>query len=797
VRKGVLTNGNLPVVLSSFVGRQRELTEVKRLLSESRLVTLTGMGGTGKTRLAVRVAAQVRRAFADGVWFVDLSELREPEPDVLVLLVAATLGLREHGGGASLALLAEELADRRMLLVLDNCEHLLRAAAILADALLRSCPRLRVLATSREPLATAGEVRVAVPPLDAPDPHRRPGPADMIRYESVALFLARAATAEPGFGLTEANHVAVADLCHRLDGLPLAIELAAARIRVLTPQQIVDRLTDRFQVLSRGSRSAPERQQTLRACVDWSFELCTKPERRLWARLSMFAGGFELDAVEEICADDELPAAELLDLVAGLVDKSILVCDKVRDDQGETARYRMLPTFREYGQEKLDAAGEGVALRHRHSDWYQRLVAHASAEWVSDREAYWIARLGREHPNLRAVVEFSLAEPGEAEAVLRIAVSLPWLYWRARGLVGEGRRWLDRSLAQVSEATVLRARALLVSSHLTSAQGDRAAGLRLLDEGEELARRLDAGTELAHAAFLRGLRALYANDLPRAVRILEPARKTLSQAPPPYLYLYLNVLVTLCSAAGLAGDQERARGCQREMLAIVEPRGAGYHWSLALFVGGLVAWLRGDLREAAAQELECLRVKRAWESDDRHGTAQSLEVLAWVTAGQRQHRRAATLLGAADTLWTDVGTPVTALGHIFGHHATCERQTRAALGDAEFTDAFRHGQALTHDAAIAYALDRPCRPTATPHQATPTPLTRREQQVADLIAEGLSNRQIADTLAISTRTVESHAEHILTKLGLARRAQVAAWAATQPRSTGTSTRLPYSVHEPS
>jgi predicted ATPase/DNA-binding NarL/FixJ family response regulator len=787
VRKGTsAATGNVPAEPTSFVGRRRELREVRRLLPESRLVTLTGTGGSGKTRLAVRVAAESPRAFPDGAWFVDLSDLPESgllcpaaeQPDMLALQVADTLGLRERGG-SPVGMVVRQLAGREMLLVLDNCEHLLPAAGILAGELLRGCPRLRIMATSREPLTTAGEVRFPVPPLPAPAPDQRAGLADMSRYESVALFLARARSAVPGFALTEDNHVAVGELCHRLDGLPLAIELAAARTRVLTPQQILDRLADRFRVLSRGFRNAPERQQTLRACVDWSFELCTKEERRLWARLSMFAGGFELDAAEGICADDELPGADLLGLLAGLVDKSILARDDVRDDDGDKPRYRMLQTIREYGQEKLDGSGENVALRRRHSDWYQRLVARACAEWVSDREAYWIARLGREHHNLRAVAEFSLTGPGEAEAVPRIAVSLPWLYWRAGGVVSEGRRWLDRSLARVTGATALRARALVVQSHLAAAQGDTAAAARLLDEGEELARRLGAGNELALVAFLRGLRALYANDLVLAVKILEPARETLSRAPDQYLFLYLNVLVTLCSALGLAGDHEGARACLRDTLRIVEPRGARYHRSLALFVGGLAAWLRGDLREAAEQELECLRLKRAWDSDDRHGTAQSLEVLAWATAGRRQHRRAATLLGAADALWTDIGMPVTALGHIAGEHVACEERIRAALGDAEFTGAFQHGRTLTHDAAIAYALDGR-RPAPAPRQDPLTPLTRREQEVAELIAQGLSNKDIAATLVISTRTAESHAEHILAKLGFASRAQVAGWAAARP-----------------
>ena len=337
---------------------------------------------------------------------------------MLAFLVTATLGLREQGGGSPLRGLVGQLADRQLLLILDNCEHLIPASAIFADALLRGCPGLRILATSREPLAIAGEMLFPVPPLPAPDPGQRPSLAELGRYEAAALFLARAQAVAPGFGLTADNHLAVAELCHRLDGLPLAIELAAARIRTLAPQQILDRLSDRFRLLSRGNRAAPERQQTLRACVDWSFDLCAKPERILWARASVFTGGFELDAVEGVCADEHLPEADLLELVAGLVDKSILTREDVGASHAEAARYRMLETIRDYGQDKLGEAGEDAVLRRRHRDWHQQLAARTRAEGVSDRSAYWMARLTREHPNLCAALEFCLTEPGGAEAAL-------------------------------------------------------------------------------------------------------------------------------------------------------------------------------------------------------------------------------------------------------------------------------------------------------------------------------------------------------------------------------------------
>ncbi|MBP2329466.1 putative ATPase [Kibdelosporangium banguiense] len=431
--------------------------------------------------------------------------------------------MRDHGGGASLRTLAEQLAGRRLMLILDNCEHLLPACAILTAALLRTCPRLRVLLTSREPLTIRGETVYLVPPLPAPNPRHLSSLVEVSRCESVALFLARAEVAVPGFGLTADNYIAVAD---------------------------------RFSLLSRARRDAPRRQRTLRACVDWSFELCAKPERVLWARLSVFVGGFELDAVEGVCADDRLPDTDMLDLVTGLLEKSILI----RADQGDgSARYRMLETICGYGQEKLIEDGEQSLLRQRHRDWHQQLVTRARGEWVSDRQAYWLARLGREHPNLRAAVEYCLAESGEAEDALRIVATLPLHYWWTRGLFGEGRRWLDRALAQATGASALHARALLVNSQLALAQRDADTGARLLDQGEDLALYLDDSTEIGYSAYLRGISALLANDLPRAIETLERARTILSTQPEPDLDVQMNMLTSLGAATGLAGERAPAR----------------------------------------------------------------------------------------------------------------------------------------------------------------------------------------------------------------------------------------------
>jgi predicted ATPase/DNA-binding CsgD family transcriptional regulator len=783
--------GNLPSELSSFVGRRRELREVKRLLGESRLVTLTGVGGTGKTRLALRAAADMRRAFGDGVWFVDLTQLHGPgllaqqvqDPDVLAYLVAATLGLQELGGAPPLQMLVGQLADRQVLLVLDNCEHLLPASAILAHTLLHGCPELRVLATSREPLSITGEMLFAVPPLPTPDPDQRPSLADMRQCEAVVLFLARAQAAVPAFQLTKANHVAVAQLCHRLDGLPLAIELAAARVPVLAPHQILGRLAERFTLLSRGSRSAPERQQTLRACVDWSFHLCAKPERLLWARLSVFAGGFELDAVEGICADEDLPEADLLGLVAGLVDRSILV----RDDHGRRARYRMLEAIRDYGQEQLIEAGEQATLPRRHRDWYQQLAAGFKAEWIGDRQATWLSRLDQEFPNLRAAVEFSLTEPGQAEAALRIVVDLPPLYWWSRGVVREGGGWLDRALAQVTVPTLLRAQGLLQAAYLGQWHRHPDALLRLLDNGQGLAQRLGATADVAYAVSMRGIVALMRGELTDALEYTERGLTILSAVPEPPLALRLRMLLALGAAAVFAGDHDRAGRCYQEILEITGPRGECFFRSIALWARGLNELRRGDLQEAARCELESLRIKHVPGLNDRRGiTPLCFEILAWIGAHRQQHERAVTLLGVADTLLAEMGTPLSSYQMLLADHDVCVRQARDALGDAAYGGAFRRGQALTYDDALAYAFEERRRPVPPQPKDGSTLLTGRERQIADLITEGLSNKEIAGSLVISQRTAESHVEHILTKLGFTSRAQVAAWTAEQRGDPGST-----------
>jgi len=763
---------------------------LKSLLGASRLVTLTGMGGVGKTRLAVRVAAEVRRAFTDGVWFVDLTRLRDPDllaqefqdPDALAYLVMAALGVGQRAG-PPVRQLTEYLAGRQTLLILDNCEHLLPASAVLVDAVLRACPRLRVLTTSREPLGIGGEVIYQVPPLPTPGPDLRPSLASLAGSESVVLFVARAKAAAPGFALTDDHVDAVAELCRRLDGLPLAIELAAARVRVLTPRQILGRMDDRFALLSRGSRAAPARQRSLRACVEWSFELSSKPERLLWARLSVFVGTFELDAVEGVCTDECLPVADLVEVLTDLIDKSVVERADSRDGGDTQARYRMLEVIREYGREQLIESGEQVALRDRHRDWYQRLAARAATERASGRQTYWIVRLTREHPNVRAAMESCLSEPGHADDALRIVTGLPWAYWWSGGVCGEGLGWLERALAQTTSPTVLRVRALLLAGFLAGWLDDAGAAMCWLAEGERLAERLRDAPGLALAAFVHGSAVLRGcDDLSGVVESAERGLAIVSALPErerrQELTLRMQLLLQLGPAAALSGRYDRARRCFEETLEIADAAEAGLNRTWALWGLGLVAWREGHASTADRHVRECLSSARATGVPDPCVAALGLAVLAWIAAGQRQHRRAATLLGAVDRVQVDLGRSVTRDRWLIAEHDGCVGQVRAALGDAGCADDFRHGQTLALDEALGYALDGRWHPTKPPGGGA-APLTRREREVAGLIVRGLSNKEIAESLVIAQRTAESHVEHILTKLGFTNRAQIAAWTAEQ------------------
>ena len=773
--------GNLPAELTSFVGRRGELAEVRRLLAGSRLVTLTGVGGVGKTRLALRAAAGLRRAFRDGVWLVRLDQLRDEA--LVAQAVAGALGLQDRAGYAPAASLAEYLAGRQLLLVLDNCEHLVDAVAKLADLLLREAAGLRVLATSREALTIDGEMVLPVPPLSAPEAGRPLAAAELGVFPAAGLFAERAAQVVPGFAVTEANAAAVAGICGRLEGLPLAIELAAARLPVLSPEQIEARLGDRLGLLTRGGRTRPARQQTLRASIEWSYELCSRAERLLWARCSVFAGGFELDAAERICADRRLAAADVLDLLAALAGKSVLIAE--HSEGG--ARYRLPETLREFGQERLHECGEYAALRRRHRDWHEQLALRVDTDWLSPRLAEWAARLFREHANVAAAQDFCQAEPGEAEAGLRIALHVWLFYYWSAGHVSEGRYRLSQALARAREPNVWRARGLLLASFLAAVSGDRDTARALLEQGSGLAGQLDDPATRGFAAWVAGHVCLFAGDLPQAIVRYEDGLAVLPAAA-VYTRLRALLLVCLSDAAGLAGDEQRAVACVREVLALTEAGSEfirSWYSAWSLWGLGAAAWRRGDLDRATGLQQQSLLL---WEGlNERMGSAWCVEVLAWIAASGRQYERAAVLLGAATGLLQSISTTLDGYQHLVGHQRDCERQARQALGEAAFQAAYHRGLELPAADAVAYAVQQPDKPEKPPERPPApaisggAPLTARELQVARLIARGRSNKEIAAELVIAQRTAENHVEHILAKLSFTSRARVAAWvAASQP-----------------
>ncbi|MFC9835482.1 protein kinase [Rhodococcus sp. NPDC127530] len=762
--------GNLPVELTSFVGRRNELTVTREMLSRSPLVTLTGIGGVGKTRLALRVAANMQRDFPDGVWLVELGELSDES--LLTDVVAAALGLRNYSARPLREVLVEFVAERVLLVILDNCERVVDAVADLAETLLRGCPGLRILATSRELLGIGGEEALRVPPLPVPDPDRQSSLSGLPSYDAVTLFAERAATAVPGFELTEDNKTAVAQICHRLDGLPLPIELAAARLRAMSPEQILTRLTDRYALLTQGSRGAPSRQQTLRLSFDWSYELCTPVEQRVWARVAVFAGSFELEAAEVVCGAG-LDAVELLDTMASLVDKSILI----REESGTAVRFRLLETLRDYGRETLHETGGITELCRRHRDYYQKFVLAGEADWISSRQLEWITRLDREQSNLREALEFCSSD--SPNTGLRIAAAL-FPFWSASGLLSEGRRWLARLLARTpGEPSVDRAKALHAASVLAEVQGDLEAGAALVDEGLALAEQSTDPMIQALIAYADGILAIFGGDLARACSRLESAIETFGRREDRTLQTGATNMLGLANT--LRGETKRAIECYEQVLTLTQARGEVVYRSYALWAMGVALWRQGDADRAVGLLEQSLRLAR--EVNNRRTAASGLEALAWIAAGEQTARRAAVLLGSAEELGRSVGSDAVVFPTMLVDHEECERTCRRVLGERGFEEAGREGRRLGFDAAVAYALGERA-PDSPPAAAAALPkLTNREGQVADLVAEGLTNKEIAARLVISPRTAQGHVEHVLAKLGFTSRAQIAAWVVEQAGTT--------------
>ena len=762
--------GRLPEGVTSFVGRGREVAAARRRMAESRLVTFVGAAGVGKTRLAVVVAAGARRAFRDGVWMVDLSSLSDPSRIAQVMLSA--LDVRDQSARPAEEQLSDHVRERQLLVLLDNCEHLLDGCAGLVARLLAGAASLRVLATSREALGIDGEYLFEVPPLAVPDAERPPSSlSGLAGIESVALLVDRARAVRPEFSVTAENRGAVVQLCARLDGMPLALELAATRLRSRSVSEVLERVDDRFDFLTGGSRAAMPRQQTLRALIDWSHELCSREEQALWARLSVFPGSFDRAAVEGVCAGGGLPADAIMDVIDHLVAKSILTADR----DGERVRYRMLVTVREYGAERLAAAGATEALHRRHRDHYLARAQRMVDSWCGPRQAAALADMREDHPNLRAALEWSLTDPAEVRMGAVLAASLRY-HWIVGGFLGEGRRWLDQILEVAGEPTPERGATLWVAAWVSLVQGDEPAGRRRLEDCAELARRLDDPVLAAHAAHWTALAALFRGEVAVSVASFELAVAGLERSGDRSALL--TALFQQPVALAYSGDTARARETAQRAIALSDEHGERWARAYALWATGIVRWRERDLMGAEVSAREALSATR--EFDDGICAALAIELLAWVSAGRREFDVAARLFGAARSVWREFGTAMSAFGpHMHADSLNAETETEAALGPGRFGVLAGEGAGLNVDGAIGFALEPAPRPRPPDGRGEGSPLSRREQEVAALIADGLSNRAIAQALVLSTRTVDRHVERILAKLTFTSRAQVAAWVASR------------------
>ncbi|MFB7632653.1 AAA family ATPase [Streptomyces sp. NPDC056149] len=676
--------GNLPAELNRFVGRADELAALDRRLSAARLVTLVGLGGVGKSRLARHGGAILQDRFCDGVWLVELSALREAH--LLDHAVAEALALADHSGRPVRTALADHVADRELLLILDGYEQLTDDCAELAAELLRRAPGLRVLAAGRRPLGLPGEQALPVAP--------------MVDADAAALFADRAAAVLPGFALDAGNEPAVAELCRRLDGIPLALELAAGRLRALSLEQVLDRLDDRFRLLTGTVRGTPERHRTLRTAIGWSHELCTPQERLLWARLSVFAGQFDLEAAEYVSSGPELPVEELLDVVEELVTQSLLV----REETAAGVRYRMLDTVRAYGAGWLAATGDGERLRRRHRDWYLGLATWCELDWFSPRQAEIAARIDAELPNLRVALEHSLESTQETHLGQYLAGAL-WFYWVGCGHLAEGRHWLDRALELDGGHDETRLKALWVAGYVAVLQGDTVGALGMLQECREEADRTGDPTAAAYALHRTGCLALVCDDLPRAETLLRGALHSYREIGE----LNSNVLmgqVELAMAMAFRGELDDAVRLCEDVREICGDHGERWTLAYALFVLGFAAWSRGEGGQARALLEEALAIDHSFH--DLLGAVLAIELLALVTLGEGDVEEAAVLQGAAGRIWPSVGLPLFGSRHFNQPHALCERQARDRLGAERYERCLRAGGRLDLDAAVARIL-RPAR----------------------------------------------------------------------------------------
>jgi non-specific serine/threonine protein kinase len=751
--------------LTTLIGRERDLEEVTALVADNRLVTLVGSGGVGKTRLAIEAAAAVAPQFSDGVDLADLVGV--PDPELLWAAVAQAVGVEERADADLARRLPGILHPQKRLLVLDNCEHLLAGSASVVTRLLGCCPELGILVTSREGLGVPGEVTWRVPSLRFPWPEHPPSLEELEQFGAVALFADRARAARPGLVIAAADIAALSSICFRLDGIPLALELAAARVSALSIQEIADHLDDRFTLLAR-TVGGPARHQTLRASVDWSHQLLSPPERVLFRRLAVFAGGWSLRAAETVGSGPPVGPGQVVRLLAALVDKSLVQAD----DTATGTRYRLLEAIKTFACEQLVASGELDDIRARHGSYFADLAEHAAPGLHGPDQGHWASCLDQDQANLRAARLWCAADPARAGLGLRMAAGLGE-YWLIRGMLEEGADWLHEALKRAPDTGGARATALAWLAVFTSVRSGFQRGGQLFEASIALHEQAGDRQGQAQALAILGFWRANQDDRQGAVEAIDRALALARQSRDRYFAAFALLMASM--TASLMADPALAKARAAESVKLFteigDRRGAGY--ARCVLAECLVR--EGNPREGLAILRICVGDFEALL--DRWGLLISTGSAMLAHAALSDWSRAAIAAGVADSFSERIG------GHpapaVQGPIDTITAKTAAELGAAAapLRDA---GRAAGRGDRIAAALGLAEEPAPPPPQQD-SPLTRRENEITELIATGLTNRQIAERLFIAQRTVDTHVTHILAKLGCSNRAQVAALTSTRMR----------------
>jgi predicted ATPase/DNA-binding CsgD family transcriptional regulator len=750
---------------TDLFGRQRELASARELFASSRLVTLSGPGGVGKTSLAAALSARLERAFRDGTWFVELGSQRSS--DTVAETVVRNLGLSALPTMDAEEQLRRHVVDRSMLLVLDNCEHVLPGCRLLVSSLLAVSGELRVLTTSREPLRIRGERVIVVRPLSVPPSDREVSRDELHDYPAAVMLEARAKAVNDQFEITEREASSVAKLCARLDGMPLAIELAAARLSSLPVDELLDRINDRFALLNRGDPTAAPHHHSLDALVRWSYDLCSPDEQLLWERLAVFSGSPDLVAIQAVCGFPPLEGSTLLDVLDGLVSKSILLPEMA----GGQMRYRLLETLRDFALNRARGSEDSTQVRAAHVEYYRAGATRMAQSFFGPKQADSTQRLESDIANLELAFDELVRDPGRSRDALELASSLRF-YWIS-GHLREGRRWLERALATDTTASVERGNALWAAAWVAGLHGEASHAREYLEEAGEIARSIEDSRMAAHTATWTGFTALISGDVEAAQAPLEVAYRSHSDLSDDEGLLM--TLFLLGFVRGALGDHQGAADACQEAVRWSERLDESWGRAYVLWVLAFDAWTQQELDVAEDLARQSLELKH--EFREELGAAFAINLMAGIALDKGDPKKAARLLGVVAARLSVIGTEVQ--GVLATRFEAITEAAQDRLGPETFRDNFEDGRRLDPDQQMSLALGRPT--SAQKEQAAAVAaadlLTPREREVASLLAAGLSNRAIAAKLVLSPRTVEAHVDHILTKLAVRSRTEAGVWAA--------------------